>query len=107
VGSSSYVNFGGGGGTSPGNEVYNDTISKGVPGIVLANGSFGNKIYNNTLLTSTDGISITSGAHGNSLYSNTIISATRQGIMFDNNTVSKNNRFYNNRVTNSFIITGK
>jgi mannuronan 5-epimerase len=92
---------------SDGNEVYNNTISKGDPGIVLANGSSGNKIYNNTILHSTDGISINTGAYGNSLYANTIINATGQGITFDNNTESKNNGYYNNRVTNSLIIDGK
>jgi parallel beta-helix repeat protein len=85
---------------SDGNVVYNNTISKGDPGIVLANGSSGNKIYNNTMLNSTDGISITTGAHGNSLYSNTIINATKQGIVFDNNAESKNNTFNANRVVN-------
>jgi poly(beta-D-mannuronate) C5 epimerase len=85
---------------SDGNEVYNNTISKGDPGIVLANDSSGNKIYNNTILNSTDGISINTGAHGNSLYSNKIINAAKQGIIFDSNTDSRNTTFIANRVVN-------
>ena len=64
------------------NEIYNNTISNSVPGILFGNDSFGNVVHDNTVIvnpqsspsSSFDDVAVENGAErDNAIYSNTII----------------------------------
>jgi mannuronan 5-epimerase len=64
------------------NEIYNNTISNSVPGILFGNDSFGNTVHDNTVIvnpqsspsSSFDDVAVENGAdRDNAIYSNTII----------------------------------